>query len=345
MKLNLLTNVLYKTEPHHTFSYLKLRLCAFAFLFRINMCHKPYLFFFLFLPLLIKTSSGFAQLYSIEFNPKHNNQFKTYCMVETNLKQTVMGIEQNIDMTMEMNFAHRVMEDPDFNGFNLLSEYKRMYLNITYAFDKVIMDTDRHDSTDMLSSMMKKLMNKPFSILISKNGEILEVNGFENYIPEVLTNLELDDYVKSLMAEELRNSMGEELIRQNFSNFFGFYPPGPVKRNDTWDVNYNVEQSGMKLFFTGKGALVDITPRTYLLRIVGTIINIADDSNDNAGKLTLAGRQVSEVLIDRSNGWPLKSTVSQEISGVLMISETSGSPETTEVPMQMKMKMNMNSIK
>ena len=147
------------------------------------------------------------------------------------------------------------------------------------------------------------------------------------------------------MAEELRNSMGEELVRQNFNYFFGFYPPGPVKRNETWNISYNIEQSGMRLFFTGKGALVDITPKTYLVRIVGTIINIsADSGNNDTGNLTLAGRQVSEILIDRSNGWPLKSTVSQDVSGVLTISETSGSPKATEIPMQMKMKMNMNSL-
>jgi len=293
--------------------------------------------------LIMPVLTGFPQSYTIGLNLKNNDRFRTNIMVETSMEQTVMGIEQNIDMNTEMSFNHQVVTNNENKGYELISEYRRMYLNINYTFDKVIIDTDRHESTDLLSNMMKKLMNRSFSIFLSESGEITEVNGFEKYFREITGDLEIDTTVRNMLTQELRNSMGEELIRQNFTHFFGFYPSEPVKKSDSWNISYSVDQSGYKLLFNGKGTLVEITPKTFLIRVDGIIVQMADDQNLTTKDFSLVGKQISEILIDRRNGWPLKSTVTQDIAGILIINESPDDPGKVEVPMHMKMRMNMSS--
>lgn len=294
----------------------------------------------IFLFLLITVS--FSQGYIIELNLKNNEKFNSNFTVETVMKQTVMGIDQNISMKMEMAF-NQFVEDTKDESYKISTEYRRMFLNIDYAFDKVEMDTDRHGPSDTLSIMMKKLMNKPFTLCVNKTGKILELSGFERYISEISERK--DTGLNYTLTEELKNIMGEDLIRQNFTYFFGRYPNTPVKINESWIISYPVEQSGMKVFFNGTGTLVEVTPRTYLIRISGNIetFNIENEIKDQT--FSLSGIQVSEILIDRKNGWPLKSTLNQEMSGILKLNEISEDDENIEIPVQIKMRMHMNSIK
>ena len=287
---------------------------------------------------------SFAQTYNISYSLKNDDKFITSFVNETSMKQTVMGIEQSIDMKMEMSFNHHVVENTQDDGYELITEYRRVYLKVAYAFDQVEINTDRHDSTDLLSSMMKRMMNKPFSICLSDKGEITQIKGFNKYIPETMGMLDLDDILKSQLTDELNNIIGEEIIKQNFSHFFGLYPPQSVRRNEPWNISYILDQSGMQLNFTGKGSLVEATSKTFLIRTEGILQTIESKDIPGAQSFSLTGKQMSEILIDRKNGWPLKSIINQEMAGLLIISETPENPENIEVPMQMRMRMNVSTI-
>lgn len=297
------------------------------------------------LSLLLPITVFYSQTFVIEFNLKNNDKFKSDFTIETTMKQTVMGIDQSINMKMEMSFNQQITDKKAGEIYNITTEYKRMHLDIDYAFDKVEMDTDRHSPADTLSIMMKELMNKPFTLYLNKNGKISEINGFEKYITEISDRKNQDPNERSAFSEELQNIMGEELIKQNFTYFFGMYPESPVKINEPWTITYPVEQSGIKVFFNGRGTLVEVTSRTFLIRIDGNIETLSNENEINNQMFSLSGKQVSEILIDRRNGWPIKSTVNQEISGILKLIETSGDNENMDIPVNIKMRMHMNSIK
>ncbi len=294
---------------------------------------------------LLLISVSYSQTFVIEFNLKNNDKFKSDFAIETTMKQTVMGIDQSINMKMEMSFNQQVYDKKAGEIYNITTEYKRMHLNIDYAFDKVEMDTDRHSPTDTLSIMMKELMNKPFTLYLNKRGKISEIYGFEKYITEISERNNQDPSEHTALSEELKNIMGEELIKQNFTYFFGMYPEFPVKINEPWTITYPVEQSGIKVFFNGRGTLVEVTSRTFLIRIDGIIETLTNENEINGQMFSLSGKQVSEILIDRRNGWPIKSTVNQEISGILKLIEISGDNENMDIPVNIKMRMHMNSIK
>ena len=297
------------------------------------------------LSFLIAANYSFSQSFDIEFNLKNNDSFKSNFTVETTMKQTIMGIDQNIDMKMEMSYNQQVIDITNDNLYKLKTEFNRVYLHVDYAFDIIKMDTDRHDPSDTLSVMMKELMNKPFTLCLDKTGKIKDLYGFEKYITEISESKNLDSNQHYILSEELKKIMGEELIKQNFTYFFGCYPDIPVRRNESWVVSYPLEQSGMKVFFNGKGVLVEVTSKTFLIRIDGTIETLDSEDGQDQQLFSLSGKQVSEILIDRRNGWPSKSTVTQEISGNLKIMETPADTSSIEVPMQIKMRINMNSTR
>ena len=102
----------------------------------------------------------------------------------------------------------------------------------------------------------------------------------------------------------------------------------------------------MALLFSGKGKLVEVSPRTFLIRIEGKLDTRQDQEEFEGDRLVLLnGTQMTEILIDRKSGWPLTSSANQDIDGVFMVTPTEGLNEGMEIPMQMKLRMKVTNRK
>lgn len=285
-----------------------------------------------------------AQTYKLEYDLKQGQQVITDFHTEVNMKQTVMGIDQIVEMKMETGYFLEVNKKYDDQSYELLTEYRKLYVNISSAFFNLEVDTNNPKKEELINNIVQRLLRKPVRVILAKNGEIKNIQGFDNNINMVLDEINADDDQRDLIRIQLERNMGEENIRQNFSHYFGIYPEKPVRKGESWDINYQMILTGMEFEFLGKGALIEVTPRNYLIRIEGDVSTInSDDPVWNPQQIMLEGKQVSEITIDRKTGWPVKSITNQDISGLMLMQSSEPDDQPVEIPMVMKLRMNVNS--
>ena len=294
--------------------------------------------------ILFNSVIAWTQTYSLEYDLKQGDQYFTEFLSEITINQTVMGIEQEIGMKMEADFSQLVNKILPDSHYELMTEYTGLYMQISSTFFSVEIDTDSKIQDDLLNNMMRRILNKPLNLVISKKGELKEISGIESLMNGLFEGSEIDENQMEHIRQLLQKNMGEESLRQNFSQFFCNYPEKQVRLGETWKVNYQIEQAEIAFGFSGTGKLVEATPRTFLVRIEGKLNTThLMDNADKEQSFLMDGSLVSEFTIDRKTGWPLKSTTNQEISGLLVINTPGEETDTIQIPMQMKMRMNIKS--
>ena len=305
---------------------------------------KKYIFI-----LFLSISTGFSlvsQTFNLSYDLKKGDQFVTDFLSEISIKQTVMGIEQNVGMNMESRFLQKVKEIDQNSDYELSVEYQKMFMQISSTFFSLEMDTEKKNQDDVLSNIIKRALHRPMKFIISPKGEIKEISGTENLINDLFEDTEIEEDQKEQIRQLLISNMGEESMKQNFSLFHCLYPAKPVRLSETWDISYRTTQADMTLEFSGKGKLVEVTPRTFLVRVEGMLTTINLSLQEGGDQLfLLRGLQVSEIVIDRKSGWPIQSTANQDVSGLLYIQTNGDEEDRMEIPMQMKMRMNTKSTR
>ncbi len=285
-----------------------------------------------------------AQTYTLEYDLKQGQQYMAEFHTEVNMKQTVMGIDQILEMNMETDFSVEVKEKKTDQSYVFLSEYRKLYINISSAFFNLEVDTKNPDHDEPIISIIQELLNKPASITMDKNGNIKDLRGIGDLIEEMLDEIAVNDDQREQLRMQLENNMGDENIRQYFSQFFCIYPEKPIKKGESWDINYQMIMRGISLDFYGKGTLIEINPGNFLIRIEGEINTFnSTDADEKEEQFFLEGKQVAEITIDRRSGWPLKSIINQDMSGLLLIPSDDPDLSPMEIPMVMKLRMNINS--
>ncbi len=106
-----------------------------------------------------------------------------------------------------------------------------MDMKIKMATQTVEMDSRKHDSQDVPSSIVAAMMNKPFTVIITKSGKIRSVNNVEKIILGVLDNFPLADAVKK---EQVKNqflqSFGSNAFKGNLEMETAIFPETLIRK-------------------------------------------------------------------------------------------------------------------
>jgi hypothetical protein len=285
---------------------------------------------------------SFSQTYSIEYSLEKGDVFNTRLISEVHISQTVMGIEQNISMNMETDFFHEVTAINENNTYTLNSEYRRMALKITSSFFSIEIDTDKPSQNDILKQVMQNALNIPFQIQMTNKGYILDITGLDAIMKGLYEGSNSDLMQQEQISQLLSKNLGKENLQQSLIHFLSPYPDHPVHINETWKLGYKTSLEEIVLEFNGFGKLVEVSPKYFLIRIQGNLSTLSAELNDENGQvINLQGTQLTEIMVDRKTGWPIKSNANQDIAGNIQVKNPDDGSEAIEIPMQMKLRMNV----
>ena len=288
--------------------------------------------------------SVYSQSHTIEYNLKPGDQFTTEFISEVNLKQTVIGIEQAISMKMETDIYQKVETVRSDKGYDFLTEYRRMLMRITSDYFSHEIDTEKKSKNDLMNQLAKGVLNKPFSVSITRNGQLRDVKGLSTIINDLMEKTEMNSEEREDILTQFEKNIGEENLQQNFIHFFGLYPGKAVKKGETWEIKYQLAHAEMIFDFSGKGTLMEVNQKNFLIRVEGNLHAADPDKiNDHGQRILLEGTQVSEITVDRKSGWPVKAVSTQDVSGILILPSPDHPGSLIEIPMQMKMRINLRA--
>jgi hypothetical protein len=166
------------------------------------------------------------------------------------------------------------------------------------------------------------LVGSGFSILITPQGEVLEIDGLEAMYEQMLQAMDFaDPAAEEQFRQSIQQQFGEEAMKQQMNGASFRFPAEPIRVGESWTVT-----SEMAV------ALPMIMESTYTLRSVEGNVAVVEVSsqiqpNPDAGPVefgsvqieySLSGEQVGRVQVDLSSGLS-NSQIQQTLSGEMVM--------------------------
>ncbi len=264
--------------------------------------------------LLLCNLSLFAQT-TLEYKLNVGDAF----IVHQNAHQTIV---QEIDgatheLTNEMNgvLEFKVVEERD-STYKIALAFKDLNLLMNSSIQGELMNVKAKEVSeeDMQSQIFNSLLDTPVQLILSKTGDILEVNGGDSLVTKMANASGLeDDFSKNMMKKGLEKEFGSEALSNSYKQLTYFYNDSIVNVGDTWQNEYYG-----KLNAKNTWTLKAITDTN------ATISGIADvimEANESGTVMNLTGTQTTEIQTDIASGFIIKMIVEGQSEGASTIAQ------------------------
>lgn len=237
-------------------------------------------------------------------------------------------------------------------SFKVLEEYETYYdMEVRYHNLKmrVLRDTTVHEFSssktdnpdDIYSSIMSKMVNKPFYIKLSKKGKVMEIKKidglFQNMFDEFPYLLQEE---KTAITFEIKQSFGEAALIRNIELGTYIYPDKPVQQGDKWKNKIRLK-SVIDTEIDTEYQLDKVFPAH--LELSGTSSLSAKNEKSDVElqgmsvKYDMEGSLTSKLKVDLKTGWTVEAKIKQDIQGTAHIKPNDIFPSGAAIPIKIKM--------
>jgi len=198
---------------------------------------------------------------------------------------------------------------------SVTTSYKKIHMNMNVMGMEIDIDSDKpqgNDDTDpaknplgMMNKMISSLVDKPFVIKVNEEGKVLEVDGFEKIIEDMINTLTVDESAKAQARASMKDQFSEQNIKDQFAQVFYIFPNKEIKVGDTWEKSYS----------TGGKMAANNTTVFTVKSIEGDHVSLTTKTKiKSAGEQDLEGEQSGNVLVDSKTGLMINAEFDQDIT-------------------------------
>jgi hypothetical protein len=234
-----------------------------------------------------------------------------------NYDQDVMG--QNVVMNMGAGYSLDITND-DGKIETINAEFKSFKMNMKLMGMEINVDTDKpvvnetEDSTQTMANVSNKI-NKVFSLIkgkkflmkVNKEGEVLEVNGFEQIFSSMADSAGVDSTEREKVMQSVKQQFNEGDIKNRFADIFYIFPQKEVKVGDTWEKEYET--------VSGKAPIKNHT--VYKVKeIEGDMVTLSSKTDITSAQenMKAEGTQTGTFIVDSRSGLVVNAELAQDIT-------------------------------
>ncbi|HUW07724.1 MAG TPA: DUF6263 family protein [Williamwhitmania sp.] len=265
---------------------------------------------------------------------------KTYTLNQKStqdISQLIMGTEQNIktEISGVNTFLVKAMSD---SGYTVELRFKKMLFKMTSAMINMEFNSEKPvGEDDMFGQVMLSFVKNPYTMVLSKTGEVLAVNGVDEAIDKTVNDLDVPDMSKMQIKASVKNSFGSETLKSSFEIIMRCYPEQPVAVGDTWENTVDLKMLGrtiknnswtLKAIDDGEATVLGNAKMEAATSDKPIVIN-----GMNA-RANLTGTEQSTFKLDVNTGWITTATSTSTYEGTLVIEKNAQLPNDLEIPMK-----------
>jgi hypothetical protein len=287
--------------------------------------------------LLLLHISCFAQKVTLALNLTQGNTYYMTSHAKMDISQTVKGQQQDITTTINGRVSFKVTAVKD-SVYVMEVHYESIGMQMAMQGQNFDFYSGKKDTTDIFSTLLTGLINKPFSIVITRKGKILSIDNMENLYAGMFDNLpQLTADQKTQVKAQIMKSFGPDSFRGTMEQAFAVYPEAKVAKNDQWVVNTKVE-SVMTAKTKTTYTLDDITENTYNLHGVAVIQSDDKDDYKEANGLPMkftnvTGASTIDLKLDKTTGWINEEKAIIMITSTIDVKDNPKTPGGMTIPM------------
>jgi hypothetical protein len=286
---------------------------------------------FIFIPLL-----SFTQTATLSLKLTKGETYSQVSKVTSTVIQQVDDKDNTLTTTMGGKTTFLITGVND-SFYNAKVKYARIDMKMEMPGGSMEFDSDDAGKSDMFSTVMRKLVNKPFSIDMTKAGRVMKVEGIDAIISHLLDDVpSLGEQQKQQLSAQLAKSYGEKAFVGSFNMITAIYPVSPeVKKGDKWNIKTQL-QSSLPAIYDVTYELVNITDEHYEIRGLGKMT--ATDTayttvNEMPVRYNASGDVTTEFKVSKKTGWISEGKIKQSMSGNMEFKDTAQVPGGLLIPM------------
>ena len=283
----------------------------------------------------------------LRLRPKQKNVFNVRMISDQEIIQTIEGDEQVTLQKIGFDIKYEVtgVDQAGNTWFDVV------YVWILYEQDgpagKISYDSSNPPQVIPPAALgYSALLGKGFSMKISSEGKVLEIEGLEEMYAAMLDALDIeDDETRTMMEEMLQQNFGEEALQNQANNCVIDFPEGTIQIGDSWTataeisvmVSMLVESTYTLRALDGNMATIDVQstikpdPEAEMMEIGPIKIGY-----------NLSGEQQGTVELDIETGWSMNTRMTQDLSGEMVIIMEE---EELVIPVVMKSTTTVETVK
>lgn len=257
-----------------------------------------------------KSSSEATSSKMLKFNLEKGKGYD-YEMI-WDMDSKVAGQESNISITALYSMNVSAVEG---NVRDITTSYKSMRMNMKMMGMTFDIDSDKpidNGDTDvtknplgMMNKVVSSIIGKKFIIKVDDEGKVLEVQGFEKILTDMVDSMGVDGDQKAQVEASLKDQFSNQSIKDQFAQVFTIFPNKEVKVGDTWE----------KSFSTG-GKMAGTYNTKYTVKsIEGNHVTLTTDTKISSVDVEggLSGTQIGNMIVDSKTGLMINAEFQQDM--------------------------------
>ncbi len=300
----------------------------------------------LFLTIVGITLSASGQKQKLGFNLKAGETY--YHLLETAslIKQEVNGQQMNIDISMSLKIAYRIINVRD-SIYDMKVSYQRLEMTMNLPNGKKEFDSENSNENDVFSTILSAMTGKEFTVQMSRVGKILSVQNLDSVFGNLFDQFpQLAAEQVQQMKAQLKQAYGEKAFKGSFEMVTAIYSNAAVEKGSTWQITTHLE-SGMAATLQTTFEWKEKTEAYHLIIGSGIIKTLDKDAYTEISgmpiKYDLAGTMNSVLKVDPKTGWMIEAKINQLITGSAEIKDNPQLPGGMTIPMVLESKMDYSS--
>lgn len=287
--------------------------------------------------LLLLTFSSYAQKAKLELKLQKDSIYYLTVNAKMDIDQLIQGTHQIVKTTITGRTAHKIVAVQD-TIYDMDVIYKSLAMNMEMGGKAMSFDSEG-DTTNIFSKVMKNMVGKSFTIIMSKRGQIIAVKNTEHMFESIFNGFpQLDEQKKAQLLTQLQQSFGAKTIKGNLQESFVIFPKTAIAVKSSWINQTNLEAAAISAKTKTTFTLDNITDDSY--EISGNALITPDKApaykNTNnffMRLLNVTGTNITKIKIDKKTGWISQSTINKNIKGDVELKQSLEGPIMITYPM------------
>ena len=264
---------------------------------------------------------------------------------DIDINETINGQPFIMKMSVDGTMTYKVIAVEN-STYDLEVEYKNLTMTMQLPNGTVEFSSEKDDESDIFSTILGSLKDKPFRVKMTDKGKITEVTNIDSLFAHMFDEFpQLSADQRQQVQDQVKKAYGEKAFKGNIEMTTAIFPDGKVSEGDHWTIKTKLE-AGMAAKMVSDYELKEINDSTY--NILGnSTIETADkdayiETNGMPMRYDLSGTMTSDIIVDRKSGWIITATINQSLKGSAFIKDNPKIPGGMEIPMTMTNAMTMS---
>ncbi len=287
---------------------------------------------------LVLLTSCQAQKEKLELHLTKGEIYNQKMVSNVSILQTINGQQVNMKISINAKMTYKVT-DIQNSVYDMEVRYESLIMKMSLPNGEMEFSSEKNDESDIFSTILGTMKNKPFLVKMTKTGKVNEVKNIESVFLNMFDKFpQLSDVQKQQIKGQIMQAYGEKAFKGNIEMCSAIFSDSPVSKGDKWTINTQLE-SAMSAKMETVYELKDNTDSYY--QILGNSkIETADkdayiESNGMPLKYDMIGTMTSDIKTNKKTGWTISAMINQSIKGTAYVKDNPQLPGGMAIPMTM----------